>query len=51
LRRSHQRSASAAHSALASAERTRQIARMTRPEADTLAKVEVLADLEEVVHS
>src|SRR5438270_708980 len=30
--------------------RTRQIARMTRPESETLAKVEVLADLEEVVH-
>ena len=30
--------------------RIRQIARMTPPESETLAKVEVLADLEEVVH-
>src|SRR6195256_4070291 len=35
---------------LARAGRTCQIAHMTRQEAETLAKVEVLADLEEVVH-
>ena len=35
---------------LAYLDRIRQIVRMTPPESETLAKVEVLADLEEVVH-